>query len=137
MPAQSQQQQQQQQQQQDFRPVVFRKEQAPSAHVPAAGRRTATQIGADKLRELADGSSSEKRAEIPKAFSTMLQKARLAKGLSQANLARAINQHANVVKSYENGTAVPNGIIIRNLNRALGMTLPSAKASRVADHSSK
>jgi ribosome-binding protein aMBF1 (putative translation factor) len=131
MPSQSQ---QQQQQQQDFKPVVFRKEQAPGAHVPAAGRRTATQIKSDKLRELADGSSSEKRAEIPKVFSVALQKARLAKGLSQAILACAVNQHVSVIKSYENGTAVPNGILLRNLNRALGVILPSAKASRSTDH---
>jgi ribosome-binding protein aMBF1 (putative translation factor) len=130
-------QQQQQQQQQDFKPVVFRKQHAAgmssSAHdgqTAAAGRRSAAQIGADKLRELTDGTSSEKRAGVPKSCSVALQKARLAKGLSQANLARAINQHASVVKSYENGTAVPNGVHLQSLNRALGMTLPSAKAKK-------
>ncbi|EDO05107.1 putative multiprotein bridging factor type 1 [Babesia bovis T2Bo] len=60
-------------------------------------------------------------------FRQALQKARMAKGLTQQSLARLINEPESTVKEYENGTAIPNGVILQKLTRALGTQLPSAK----------
>jgi putative transcription factor len=60
-------------------------------------------------------------------FKMALQQARLAKKMSQAALATAINEKGSVINEYESGKAIPNGQIINKLNRALGVRLPKAK----------
>lgn len=57
-------------------------------------------------------------------FKLALQKARQAKGLSQADLAKLINQTQKVIQDYESGKAVPLGPIINLLNRKLDTVLP-------------
>lgn len=60
-------------------------------------------------------------------FSKALQQARLAKKMTQAQLAQLVNEKPAVVNEYESGKAVPNGNVIQKLNKALGVNLPSAK----------
>jgi putative transcription factor len=60
-------------------------------------------------------------------FKMALQQARLAKRISQAALAQAINEKGSVVNDYESGKAIPNGAIIQKLNKSLGVRLPKAK----------
>merc|ERR1712187_896937 len=60
-------------------------------------------------------------------FKLALQQARLAKKMTQAQLATAINEKSTVINEYESGKAIPNGAIINKLNRALGVRLPKAK----------
>jgi len=64
---------------------------------------------------------------VCKEFQQALQQARLAKKMTQAALANAINEKPTVIQEYENGKAIPNGAIIQKLNRALGVNLPKAK----------
>ena len=61
-------------------------------------------------------------------FKSALQKARQAKGLTQADLAKLINEKSTVINEYEAGKAIPNGQVIQKLNRALGCVLPKATA---------
>lgn len=60
------------------------------------------------------------------AFKTELMKARQAKGWTQADLAKQINEKSTVINEYECGKAIPNGQVIQKLNRALGVVLPKA-----------
>jgi putative transcription factor len=60
------------------------------------------------------------------AFRTELMKARQAKGWTQADLAKQINEKSTVINEYESGKAIPNGQVIQKLNRALGCVLPKA-----------
>merc|ERR1712187_176147 len=60
-------------------------------------------------------------------FKMALQQARLAKKISQATLAQAINEKGSVVNDYESGKAIPNGAIIQKLNKSFGVHLPKAK----------
>merc|ERR1711865_1053334 len=60
-------------------------------------------------------------------FKMALQQARLAKKMSQAQLAQQINEKGTVINEYEGGKAIPNGALINKLNRALGVRLPRAK----------
>jgi len=52
-----------------------------------------------------------------------LQKARLDKKLSQKELATKCNITETIIKSYENGTAVPNGSIMNKMSKVLGVNL--------------
>jgi len=61
----------------------------------------------------------------------LIQQARMAKGMTQKDLATRINEKPQVIGQYEQGTAIPNGAIIQKLQKALGVTLkskPKAKA---------
>ncbi|SOV78135.1 multiprotein bridging factor type 1, putative [Plasmodium sp. gorilla clade G3] len=64
---------------------------------------------------------------VTPAFSRALQQARISKKLTQAQLARLVNESESVIKEYENGKAIPNNVIIQKLNKVLGVNLPSPK----------
>ncbi|XP_955532.1 multiprotein bridging factor (type 1), putative [Theileria annulata] len=64
------------------------------------------------------------------AFRTALQKARMAKNMTQIQLARAINENETLIKEYENGSGIPNGQVIQKLNRVLGVKLPPSRESK-------
>eukprot|EP01018_Ginkgo_biloba_P024041 Gb_25033 [translate_table: standard] len=52
-----------------------------------------------------------------------IQKARLDRKLTQAEVAKAINERAQVVQDYENGKAIPNQAVLSKLEKALGVKL--------------
>ncbi|KAJ7973883.1 putative Multiprotein-bridging factor [Quillaja saponaria] len=52
-----------------------------------------------------------------------IQKARLDKKMSQAELAKQINERPQVVQEYENGKAVPNQAVLAKMERVLGVKL--------------
>jgi putative transcription factor len=56
-----------------------------------------------------------------------IQKARSAKKMTQLELAQKISENVNVVKNYENGTAIPDSKILNKLNRVLGCNLKKDK----------
>jgi len=57
-------------------------------------------------------------------FRKVLQEARLYNKLTQNDLAKHINEKSDIIKNYENGTAIPNQRIIQKLNKLLGIRLP-------------
>ncbi|CDR96219.1 multiprotein bridging factor type 1, putative [Babesia bigemina] len=136
---------------QDWTPVVWAKRESyKGAHKEAAlnkARRAGEDIATEK--KFLGGQNRSSKAYIPTNaakienetenfrieriefhFRQALQKARLAKGLTQQSLARLINEPEAIVKEYENGSAIPNGSILQKLSKALGTQLPSAKASK-------
>ena len=58
-------------------------------------------------------------ADVKKA----ILQGRLAKGLTQAQLAQQINEKPQVVQEYESGKAIPNQQILAKLERILGVKL--------------
>merc|ERR1712151_1244353 len=108
-----------------------------------AARRSGAEVQTD--RRIAAGGNKAAHSQVPNAvkldenaetfrhstvsfdFKMALQQARLAKKLSQAQLAASINEKGSVINEYESGKAIPNGAIINKLNRALGVRLPKAK----------
>ena len=52
-----------------------------------------------------------------------IQKARIEKKMSQAELAKQINERPQVVQEYENGKAVPNQAVLGKMERVLGVKL--------------
>ena len=65
---------------------------------------------------------------VGNSFKAALQKARQAKGWTQTELAKQINEKSTVINEYESGKAIPNGQVIQKLNRVLGTVLPKATA---------
>eukprot|EP00922_Rhytidocystis_sp_ex-Travisia-forbesii_P006301 GHVS01009133.1.p1 GENE.GHVS01009133.1~~GHVS01009133.1.p1 ORF type:complete len:148 (+),score=20.64 GHVS01009133.1:138-581(+) len=60
-------------------------------------------------------------------FAKALQQARLDKKMTQAELAKAVNEKTSVINDYEAGRAIPNGQLVAKLKRILGAQLPAAK----------
>jgi|TARA_X000000368_G_scaffold8251_1_gene6444 putative transcription factor len=59
------------------------------------------------------------KTEVKKA----IMQGRLAKKLTQAQLAQQINERPQVVQEYESGKAIPNQQILAKLERVLGVKL--------------
>ncbi|CDI77241.1 multiprotein bridging factor type 1, putative [Eimeria acervulina] len=141
---------------QDWTPVTLQK-------TSPGGRRVAKEQEINKARRAGDAVETEKKFLggqnrttkanlIPNAkkveedtgdyhidrvstdFSRALAEARRNKGMTQAQLAQAINEKPSVVSEYESGKAIPNGVILQKMSRALGVQLPKCKQKkRVAD----
>lgn len=58
------------------------------------------------------------------ALGKAIQQGRQKKGMTQAKLAQAINEKPQIVNTYENGKAIPNGAIIAKIEKQLGIKLP-------------
>ncbi|OSX69061.1 hypothetical protein BU14_1910s0001 [Porphyra umbilicalis] len=66
-------------------------------------------------------------ATVSMSLSKSIQKARVDKKWSQAQLAQAINEKPAVINQYEAGKALPNSQIISKMERALGTKLRQKK----------
>jgi len=89
----------------------------------AGGNKSAhnsTTMSARKLEE----TDELKHNKVGKSLSKAIQQARMAKKMSQKDLATAINEKPQVIGEYENGKAIPNGQIIAKIERKLGCKLP-------------
>ena len=62
-------------------------------------------------------------SEVKKA----IQQGRLAKKLTQAQLAQQINEKPQIIQEYETGKAIPNQQILGKLERILGVKLRGKK----------
>jgi putative transcription factor len=88
-------------------------------------------VNARKIEE----SEELKHAKVDKDLSKAIMQARMAKKMTQKDLATKINEKPQVVGEYESGKAIPNGQIIVKMERVLGVKLPrpgkkpAAKAS--------
>ena len=76
------------------------------------------------MKRMAESDDVIPVAELPHEFRMAMQKARVAANLSQADLAKRINEKQSVVNEYESGRGVPNPQIIVKLERALNCRLP-------------
>ncbi|GAB2289248.1 Multiprotein-bridging factor 1c [Dionaea muscipula] len=63
-----------------------------------------------------------------------IQKARIEKKMSQAELAKRINERPQVVQEYENGKAVPNQAVLAKMERVLGVKLRGKICVAIASH---
>ena len=91
--------------------------------------------GTSTLRKLdAAGTDSDieslAHAKVSLDFKISLQKARLAKNMSQTDLARAICEVPKVVNEYESGKAIPNQAIVHKMNKVLGVRLTLNKPKK-------
>lgn len=85
-----------------------------------ASAHSSTTMSARKLEE----TDELKHAKVDKSLSKAIQQARMAKKMTQKELATAINEKPQVIGEYESGKAIPNGQIISKIERKLGCKLP-------------
>eukprot|EP00931_Biecheleriopsis_adriatica_P069915 TRINITY_DN43720_c0_g1_i1.p1 TRINITY_DN43720_c0_g1~~TRINITY_DN43720_c0_g1_i1.p1 ORF type:complete len:146 (+),score=33.68 TRINITY_DN43720_c0_g1_i1:67-504(+) len=132
----------------DWSPVVWQKsgpkgKASKSASEVNAARRSGAAVETEKkfggggnqsshsvcsnAKKLDEHTETFRHATVSHEFKTALMQARMAKKMSQAALATAINEKGSVINEYESGKAIPNGPIINKLNKALGVRLPKAK----------
>lgn len=126
---------------QDWAPVRIRpKTGSKKADVSAAVRSGGTVVaekkhGAGSNSRTGDTNLSKLDAEtdvlahptVSLSLSKSIQKARIEKKWSQAQLAQAINEKPAVINQYESGKALPNNQIISKIERALGTKVRSKK----------
>mmetsp|Transcript_44409 Transcript_44409/g.65901 ORF Transcript_44409/g.65901 Transcript_44409/m.65901 type:complete len:176 (-) Transcript_44409:188-715(-) len=100
----------------------------------ASAHTGATVMSARKLEEADDVG---KIAKVDKSLSKAIQQARMAKKMTQKELATAINEKPTVISEYESGKAVPNPQIISKLERKLGTKLPRQTKSKAPKSGAK
>ena len=76
------------------------------------------------MKKLEDSTEEFKHATVDKSLSKAITAARLAKKMTQSDLAKAINERPQIIQQYESGGAIPNPQILGKLDRALGTHLP-------------
>lgn len=80
----------------------------------------ATAVNVRKLDEAAEPAALDR---VGLDVRQAIQKARIEKKMSQAELAKQINELPRVVQEYENGKAVPNQAVLAKMERVLGVKL--------------
>ena len=94
-----------------------------TAKLAAGGGKNLTKLDAD--------TETLKHAKVSMGFRQALQAARVAKKMTQKELATAINMKPQIVQEYESGKAIPNPQLISKMERALGCKLPRDKKRKV------
>lgn len=74
-----------------------------------------------------DTHQAEPLPKITTELKTAIQQARLAKKMSQKDLAQKLNLPISIINDYEKGTAVPNNGFIAKLEKTLEVKLPRIK----------
>ena len=81
-------------------------------------------------KKLEEATEVGKIAKVDKSLSKAIMQARMAKKMTQKDLATAINEKPQVVGQYESGKAIPNPQVISKLERKLGVKLPRPGKSK-------
>eukprot|EP00887_Chlorella_sp_A99_P007062 scaffold2.g7062.t1 len=130
---------------QDWDPVVIRKKaptsaQATSSKAVNAAIRAGGQVetvkkatgGANKpgtagpiksAAKLENETEVFEHERVSSELKKQIQQARLAKKLTQAQLAQLVNEKPSVINEYESGKAIPNPQVLSKMSRVLGVTL--------------
>lgn len=74
-------------------------------------------------RKLDEGTEPAALDRVAAEVRLTIQKARVEKKMSQAELAKQINERTQVVQEYENGKAVPNQAVLAKMEKVLGVKL--------------
>jgi len=82
------------------------------------------QVDSIKIEEQAD-EGTYKISKVSNTLSLQLQQERQKKKMTQKQLALQCNLQENIIRNYENGTAVPNQQELNKLSKALGVSLKS------------
>jgi|LakMenEpi03Aug12_release.lakeMendotaPanAssembly.Ray.scaffolds.fasta_scaffold165223_3 putative transcription factor len=118
---------------QDWKPVIIRKSPAkkvitkpdqPIKKYNAGKNSNQQNVNSKKIEQNAD--NGDEKLELPKVNHNLrieIQQARTKKGLTQKQLANACQLPESVIRTYENGTAIPNSNYLEKMSHVLGVTL--------------
>lgn len=93
----------------------------------AAENKSAHSGAGANARKLEESTEDFHHNTVNASLSKAITQARIAKKMTQQQLATAINERAQVIQQYESGKAIPNPQIINKLDKALGTHLPRKK----------
>lgn len=99
--------------------LIAKKEHIPGNHHTNLGK---------TAKRLDDDTENYKHKTIDPALRANIQRYRQAKGLTQTDLARLINERATIINEYEGGKAIPSEAIIVKMEKVLNVHLRGAKA---------
>lgn len=88
-----------------------------------SNKKSSAAAPAVNARKLDEGTEPAALDRVAPEVRQAIQKARLEKKLSQADLAKQINERPQVVQEYENGKAVPNQAVLAKMEKVLGVKL--------------
>eukprot|EP00656_Telonema_subtile_P050610 TRINITY_DN659_c0_g1_i2.p2 TRINITY_DN659_c0_g1~~TRINITY_DN659_c0_g1_i2.p2 ORF type:complete len:115 (-),score=37.56 TRINITY_DN659_c0_g1_i2:151-495(-) len=83
--------------------------------------------GSKKMLDLENSEEAGRHETVSLALRQLIQKGRIAKKLTQAQVAKAINEKQQTINEYENGKAIPNGAVLVKLQKVLGVKLTGLK----------
>merc|ERR1712056_55449 len=90
--------------------------------IGAGGNQSAhSKLNSQNAAKLDENTEAFRHETVSHDFKMALQQARLAKKMTQAQLASQTNEKSTVINEYESGKAIPKGDVINKLNRALGV----------------
>ena len=95
--------------------------------IGAGGNKSAQASVGTGMKKLEESTEVFKHGTVDQSVSKAIAQARLAKKLTQKDLATAINEKPQIIQDYESGKAIPNPQIMNKLDRALGIHLPRGK----------
>jgi putative transcription factor len=95
--------------------------------IGAAQNKSAHSSGGLGMKKLEESTEEFKHNTVNQTLSKAISQARIAKKLTQKELATAINEKPQIIQEYESGKAIPNPQILNKLDRALGIHLPRKK----------
>lgn len=111
---------------QDWTPVILNKKKTKVVNDPLFGGEVIKKDKSNKVKQpdnlskVAKAESAEPIKYVDIKLSQRIQQARVAKGLTQEQLAHKINEQKCVVVSYESGKAIPNNNVMIKLEKVLG-----------------
>eukprot|EP00873_Tetraselmis_striata_P043849 jgi/Tetstr1/464113/TSEL_008918.t1 len=119
---------------QDWNPVVLRggtgrassgqvNSDSRAARAQTAARRGSASERSARMAKLANDTESLSHRTVSGAVRDAIVRARVAKGMTRARLAMAVNVQERVVAEYETGKAIPDNALLGRLERALGAKL--------------
>ena len=77
-----------------------------------------------KLHELDHDTETLSHTTVSHDLKMSIQKARLAKKMSQKELATQLNVKPDIISHYESGKAIPDNLFISKMEKILGCKLP-------------
>lgn len=104
---------------QDWEPVVWKRQEKPSKE---ENKKYQNPPGTASFRAL-DSEDPPAPEKVSVDVRMAIQKARVAKKMSQKDLAKILNMQANLINDYESGKAVPNRQILNRIGQALSVKL--------------
>jgi ribosome-binding protein aMBF1 (putative translation factor) len=108
---------------QDWKTVVFRKPTDVQKKEKSDQQRRLSQ----RVKTKDDDTGAYAVQKLGKQTGKQIATARLARKMSQKQLASSLHIPLKTVQEYENGKALPSGTLINRLNRALGIKIVHAK----------
>lgn len=101
---------------QDWEQTVFRKKIIKTTNINQ-------NIPNIKKFSILDSDEPSMPEKIKKNISSIIQKARVAKNISQKELAKKLNLQQAIINSYENGKGIPDKKILNKISLILGVKI--------------